>query len=313
MSKETINNQTKEIPSGEKFALETISIVAKAMCETYPSLTKRHSKRAIFEVDINTISEIIEMTNAGIPTQKTKMEKTLLKAGLLKTSIFDQRKEDFDPIYLDNDTEDKAHAIENLFVNFMSDNPRERMNTAITFGFLFIHKAIESLPIPRELEGEEKSDWQEIATSEIHSLTEELKTEKFAAPEELDKFRFITKQTVINSPDARYFAHGGEVRIVLPGQSIAYPSYIVGEVFNKGIMEKLTMAAQLEFIKKMGRKYGLTMKNLNAIETPAKKIAEETLKNVKFIEGTLFHAYILSKIPYIISASRQENASPVLA
>jgi len=313
MSKETLSHQRKEIPRNEKLALETISIVAKAVCETYPSLTKRYSKRAIFEVDINTVQEITEMTNANIPTQKTKMETTLQKAGLLKTSILDQRKEDFDPIYLNNDAENKAHAIENFFFDFISDNPKKRIDAAITFGLLYIHKTIESLPIPRELEGKEKLDWKEIATSEIHNLTEELKTKDIVDPGKLDRLRFVTKNTVLNSPDARYFAYGGEVRIVLPEQNIIYPSYIAGEILNRGIVEKLTIAAQLEFMKKIERRYGLIMKKTETIETPARKLAEETLKNIKFVEGTLFHAYILSQIPGIISSLRQKKTPPTLA
>lgn len=294
-----------EVPKGDRLVNGTIKNVRKALETCYPSLENIYSERISANLRLYDPSELQEKIISEIPTQKTATEESLLESGVLKNSIYQERVSEIRPLslYCNPDATDEISVLNSLFKNFDSNDKKQRIESAIDFGQSLILEIMRSLPIPQELRDKDKAMWKKRA---IDHLSVSILIETFGDQpidlKKLEKLRTNTQKITLKSSKAQFFAYGAEVRVLMPGQKIIYPSYSVGEPLNEGIAEILAEKAQLKFIDLMKQSFPAFGKyskphELKNIDRAKKMLEACELGYLMQDEKSLFELYVLSQIP----------------
>lgn len=296
-------------PKGEVLAAETIEIAAEALGACYPSLMGKYSNRASIDLAIAPFEQVQQERISNLPTQKSVLEESLLKSKIIKTPFVDQRGGETELMYWSTKPNDKLYISKTIFDGLNSLNKRKRINSAINLGQLFIANTIKWLPIPRELQAEEKKYWQEMSVKNLHKFTEEFKSKNMVDSETLDRLQLNLELNALKSPSAKFVAFGAEVRTVLPDQEIEHPAFSIGDVLNKGIVELLSNEAQLKFILLMRSRLSFTIDSLSSKRSASQELASETTKKLGIKDNnSLFEFYVASQLPEAIFLTSQTLA-----
>src|SRR3972149_297852 len=309
-AKRVKNFEATKPPRDIELVRATMGTVAEALRACYPSINnKEYSERTFIDLTLRDFNEVQKERISKIPTQASSAEKSLLKSGLLKTPLYQKRIEETKPLYWAPSVSDKMYADAALFRDFNSDSHNQRLKDAVNFGKAFISEFMQSFPISRELHGKERTGWKELAIDHLHKFIREAKNASGINldPRKMEKLKELetnTELSVLESPNARYIVYGAEVRVLLPGQKLMYPSYSVGSLLNEGIVGILNEETQLKFLELMEKRFAPIVGYLNAQKpTSADKghvqqmLKAYGLSNLTQNKNNLFQFYASSVIP----------------
>lgn len=302
-----------KFPKGEALVMEVLNTNIEAFRLCYPLIDK-HPNKITGLISIEPLEVLQKEKMLDISSQKTAAEENLLNSRLIKEPFYEQRSKEYVGTYWNGDPEARIHIARNFFYGIELDDQVERVNSATLFSQEYTAKIIRSLPTSRELNGQRKTNWQEMALEHLDQFIKVAKKTKRLriAPEKLDRLQTNTELFTLKSKDARFVAYGAEMRVLLPGQGIGNPSYSVGELLNDGIIHILAKEVNLKFLELLQKKY-----HFSARFTPHQLRTTEHAMGILKAYGlgfllqdanTLFEAYVDSKIPIIISDLRTKSS-----